>query len=74
MNQSNCKIIQEAVATTGDYLKDKLPILQEHEHRNSYAHLWRSIKEKMGMSYKDCCDADVETILGIIAWHRENKI
>lgn len=70
MNAENRKIVQEAVREAGDYLKDKLPALPQHQVRNSYAHLWRSIKEKMGKTYGDCNDDDLSVILAIVAKHR----
>lgn len=70
MNAENRKIVQEAVREAGDYLKDKLPELPQHQVRNSYAHLWRSIKEKMGKTYSDCDDDELSTILAIVAKHR----
>jgi hypothetical protein len=70
MNAENRKIVQEAVREAGDYLKDKLPTLPQHQVRNSYAHLWRSIKEKMGKTYSECDDADLPHILSIVAKHR----
>ncbi len=74
MNAKNKKIIQEAVSATGDFLKDKLPKLESHQERNPYAHLWRSIRDKMGRTYSACDDYELETILKIIAWHKENLI
>lgn len=74
MNAANKKIVQAAVKDAGDYLKDKLPQLASHPERNSYAHLWSSIRTKMGCSYAECADCEVEAILAIIAWHKENCV
>lgn len=67
MNIDNQKIIRVAVSEAGDFLKGKLPVLPEHSVRNSYAHIWCSIKEQMGKSYSLCSDEDVPTILSIIS-------
>lgn len=72
MNEENKKLIREAVKEAGDFLQGKLPDLPEHAKRNPYAHLWRSIKQKMGQTYKECYDTDLPIILAIIAWHRAN--
>jgi len=73
MNNTNRKIIQESVREAGDYLKGKLPEVPEHTERNSYAHLWRSIKQKMGATYSECADSQLGEILDIVAWHRKHK-
>ncbi len=74
MSPENAKRIQEAVAKAGDFLKDKLPPhpFDGAPRRNSYAHLWKCIKTKMGKSYKECEDFDVEQILEIIEWNKNN--
>lgn len=72
MNKENIKLIQDAVKEAGDYLKDKLPEHPNHPKRNSYAHLWREVKGKMGRTYKECNDEDVPVILETIAWFRAN--
>jgi hypothetical protein len=72
MNDSNAKLVRDAVKEAGDYLQEKLPPHPNHAKRNAYAHLWRAIKEEMGKSYKDCEDTDVPAILGIIAHLRSN--
>ena len=66
MNDKNCKRIQDAVAKVGDELKGKLPASSEHPERNSYAHVWRAIKDKYGRTYKDCDDSDVKEMLALI--------
>lgn len=50
----------------GDKLKGKLPPLPDHPNRNSYAHVWREVKNIMGRSYNECEDSDEEKILEII--------
>lgn len=72
MNAENSKLIRDAVKEAGDYLKNKLPEHPAHASRNSYAHLWRGIKEEMGQSYKDCLDEDLTKILSIIKHLRDN--
>lgn len=58
--------IRDAVAIAGKYLEEHLKPTAEHPTRNSYAHVWRMIKDQMGRSYKDCNDADEQKILDII--------
>lgn len=72
MSTDNTKRIQDAVKEAGLHLEGKLPEHPGLAKRNSYAHLWKAIKDKMGKSYKDCTDAQVDEILSLIAWHREN--
>jgi len=56
--------IKEAVALAGNILK--LEPTKDHPERNSYAHLWRTIKNTMGKSYYDCNDNDEKKILDIV--------
>jgi hypothetical protein len=77
MSPENCKLVQAAVKEAGAFLEGKLPPFPPHlnmvkRERNSYAHLWERIRSKMGKSYKDCTDAQLEEILQIVAFHREN--
>ncbi len=72
MNNENCKRIQAAVKSAGDDLKDRLPTLPNHPERNSYAHVWRSIKEHFGRTYKECDDSDVKAMLTLIEDLRRN--
>ena len=64
--------IREAVALGGKALDGRLPERNEHEKRNPYAHIWREIKNEMGMTYKECNDSDEEKILNIIRRLVEN--
>lgn len=66
MSPENRRTIQEAVAKAGDLLKGKLQPSEEHPERNSYAHVWRAIKDRMGKSYKDCDDGQLDEILSVI--------
>jgi hypothetical protein len=63
VNDSNQKLVRDAVKVTGDYLKDKLVANQFHKVRNSYAHVWERIKWKFGMSYKECTDEQTVDII-----------
>jgi len=72
MSPDNRKRVQDAVATAGDELKGKLPPLPDFPVRNSYAHVWREIKNKFGMSYKECDDSQVDKILSLIEETRKN--
>lgn len=72
MSPENCKRIQEAAAKAGDELKDKLPPLPDFPIRNSYAHVWREIKQAFGKTYKECEDSQVDEILELIETTRLN--
>ncbi len=72
MNEQNKKIIQDAVKEVGLHLEGKLPEIASLKKRNSYAHLWHAIKERMGRSYKLCSDDEVPQILEVISYYREN--
>lgn len=72
MNVENCKRVQEAARDAGAFLDGKLPPHPGLSKRNSYAHVWERIKSKMGKSYKECSDDQVDEILAIIAWCRAN--
>lgn len=74
MNEVNRTRIKEAVKLAGIALVGKLPASSQLLKRNPYAHLWERIKTTMGKSYKDCADEDVEKILEIIEWHKNNPI
>lgn len=66
MNQENMKRVQAFAQEVGDLLKGKLPSVKHLYKRNSYAHVWHQVKEKMGRSYKECDDSQVPEILSII--------
>jgi len=67
MSPENRKRIQEAVALVGDELKTYLPPHVNHPGgRNSYAHVWHTIKEHFGRSYKELDDSQVEEIMAIV--------
>lgn len=72
MNNENRKRIQVAVTAAGDELAGRLPVLTSHPERNSYAHVWRSIKDKFGKTYKECDDSDVKAMLALIEELRRN--
>ena len=72
MSPENCKIIRDAVTLAGDELKGKLPPSSYLSKRNSYAHLWERIKFHMKKSYKDCEDSDLQKILDLIEYYRNN--
>ena len=63
MNEDNMKIVRSEVNTIGDELNGKLP---HHPERNAYAHIWRTIKEKYGVSYRELGDDRVDEILTLI--------
>lgn len=72
MTPENKKRIREAAGKAGDELKGKLPPLPDFPDRNSYAHVWREIKEAFGKSYSECTDEQVDEILAVIETTRLN--
>lgn len=72
MNRENEAKIRELAGIIGDELKGKLPPLPDHPERNSYAHVWRSIKERFGASYKELSDEQVPEILELLEDVRRN--
>lgn len=60
------KIVRSEVNALGDELKGVLPPHPDHPERNPYAHIWRTIKEKYGVSYKELGDDRVDEILALI--------
>jgi hypothetical protein len=66
MSPENKKKVQDKVAETGKLLEGRLPALPELNNRNSYAHLWKCIKDRFGKSYKDCSDDDLNDIMEMI--------
>ena len=72
LSKSQAKLIQEAVGLAGKELQDKLKPLPNRPNRNAYAHLYRSIKDTMGRSYKDCEDFEVQQIMDIIEFYTNN--
>lgn len=64
--------IREAVALGGKVLQPQLVPNHAHPVRNSYAHLWREIKKKMGKSYLECEDSDEKEILDVINYYVNN--
>lgn len=73
MNEKNVKLIRSAVNSTGDELKGKLQPHPDHPERNPYAHIWRTIKEHYGVSYKELTDDKVEDILTLISTLRNQN-
>jgi hypothetical protein len=72
MNEENAAAIRGLAGTIGDELKGKLPPLPDHPERNSYAHVWRSIKEKFGASYRELRDDQVPEIIQFLEYIRNN--
>jgi len=72
MTPENKKRVQEAVALAGKDLEGRLKPVPEIPNRNPYAHLWKEIKLFYGHSYTQCTDDQVNEILSIIEWAREN--
>ena len=72
MNSENQTKIRALAGIIGDELKGKLPSLPDHPERNSYAHVWRSIKEHFGVSYKELSDEQVPELLNVLDDVRNN--
>jgi hypothetical protein len=67
MSPENSKLIYKAAIKAGDILKGKLPASHMHPNgRNSHAHVFERLKNKLGMSYKDCEDSETDSILRFI--------
>lgn len=72
MSPESAQRIREAVALSGKALEGRLPDSPHHPSRNPYAHIWRCIKTKMGKSYRECDDTQVEEILEHIRHLEQN--
>ena len=66
MNDVNMKLVRTEVNMIGDELKATLQPHPDHPVRNPYAHIWRTVKEKYGVSYRELGDDQVEEIIGLI--------
>lgn len=66
MTSENCKLIYTIGTSVGDSLRGKLKPTADHLERNSYAHVWRTVKDKFGKSYKDCDDSQFDEIILLI--------
>jgi len=73
MTDENVTKIRLAVAEVGLYLTGKLvPMKHLPSGRNAYAHIWKTIKDSCGKSYRDCDDSQVVDILRIIEQTRKD--
>ena len=72
LSQEVAARIRAAAADAGKSLDGKLPPLPDHPVRNPYAHIWREVKNRMGVSYNQCSDEDEQKILDIIRETAEN--
>lgn len=72
MNSENCKQIQMLVKEAGAHLEGKLPPHPGLTKRNPYAHLWERIKSTFGKSYKECSDEQLEDVVQLIQFYRNN--
>lgn len=66
MNDVNMKLVRTEVNMIGDELKATLQPHPDHPVRNPYAHIWRTVKEKYGASYRELDDDQVEEIIALI--------
>lgn len=66
MNDVNMKLVRTEVNMIGDELKATLQPHPDHPVRNPYAHIWRTVKEKYGVSYRELDDDQVEEIIALI--------
>ncbi len=73
MSPKNQKRVQERVAEAARSLSSKLPETPNHpKGRNSYAHIWKTIRDILGESYKDLDDSLVDDVMEIIRYCEEN--
>jgi len=70
MSPDNRKRLVDIVGRAGDDIKGMLPPTVEIPNRNAYAHIWREIKQKYGMSYKDIDDSLFNDVMFFIAMVR----
>ena len=67
MNQSNRRVIREAIGAAGKSLIGRLPETDRHpDGRNPYAHVSRVIKTLTGKSYIELPDDQLPMVLDII--------
>lgn len=74
MMKENMQLVRDAVAHIGKELEGKLPDAPGLLKRNSYAHLWKSIKEHFGASYRNLRDDDVDLVLAFLEERRQDAI
>ena len=74
MSPENMNRVRRAVAVAGDHLKDKLPPVEGLAHRNAYAHIWKTIKTKFGVSYKYLGDEELQNVLDVIEECKANPV
>jgi hypothetical protein len=67
LSSKSANHIRGAVSLAGKILSEKLQPTPEHPTRNPYAHVWKSIKEKMGKSYSECDESQVQEIIDHIS-------
>ena len=72
LSKENQEIVRKAAREAGDHLKGRLPPCKFLKQRNSYAHIWERLKARLGRSYKDCDDLEMEKILQLIQYYRNN--
>ena len=73
MNDSNRKIVQEAINSAALELDGKLPVNPNHPNgRNPHAHISQVLKSILGHSYTRCTNRDVPTLLNLISAIKEN--
>jgi hypothetical protein len=72
LSKRNQEIVRQAAREAGDHLKGRLPPCKFLKQRNSYAHIWERLKARLGRSYKDCDDLELDKILSLIEYYRNN--
>ena len=73
MNDENKKILWNKILEAGNFLKDKLPLNNNHPNgRNSYAHIAIKIKNKFKNSYKDIPDDKINDVNDYIEYLKKN--
>lgn len=73
MNENNKKTIKEAIDRAAEILQPSLPPSRRHpKGRNAYAHIAQVLKGLIGCSYTEAEDKDLDSILEIIKYIKEN--
>ena len=73
MNKENKSKLWKTIKEAGDYLANKLPEHPNHpKGRNPYSHIAICIKNKVGLSYKDIADEELQNVLNYIEFLKKN--
>jgi hypothetical protein len=73
MNEANKSAVKEAIDKAAEELQPTLPPSRRHpKGRNAYAHIAQVLKGLIGCSYTEAEDEDIDSILEIIKYIKEN--